>query len=116
MWIYQNITNYKLGIPAIIGPNKAHTIICIACNSFIGYVFIDCIIEFKELEGKYGLLCINSNNSISLSEKINKISNELYRMQDYYKKINDDIYNIENKILQIISITAKQKNNLELKM
>jgi hypothetical protein len=113
MWFYQEITSHKAGLPLIYNKCRSHSILCPNCSQQLGYYFIDCSIELKELEGKFGLVCKTSNKDNSFCNRINNIIKNIHSIQDTYNILDQNISSLETEILSSIVIIKYIKNKIK---
>lgn len=65
LWVYHEGVMCKTSVPGIFNKCKVFGIECTECKIAIGYYFIECPKELKELEGKYGLICKKGKGILS---------------------------------------------------
>ena len=79
----------------------------------MGYYFIECPKELKDLEGKFGLKCNQSKGSLSLFQTTNSLINEVYDFVDISGVIDTRVSKLEKILLQemIIINSLQEKYN-----
>ena len=113
MWFYREITSQTAAISGFFQGCKVYNFRCTKCNALLGYYFIECPKELKDLEGKFGLKCNQSKGSLSLFQTTNSLINEVYDFVDISGVINTRVSKLEKILLQemIIINSLQEKYN-----